>query len=70
MLSPNPGRFEAEAELKIREKEQNRDFNAYPEDTSNPSERKRLSRRAIVLIRLTVLLLIVVGVVILYRLIF
>lgn len=69
MLSPDPRRFEAEAELKIREEERNRDFNAYPEDTSNPSERKRLSRRAIVLIRLTVLLLIIVGVVILYRLI-
>lgn len=69
MLSPHPGRFEAAAELKIREEERNRDFNTYPEDTSNPSESNRLPRRAIVLIRLTVLLLIIVGIVILYRLI-
>jgi len=70
MLSPNPRRFEAEAELKIREEERKRDFNTYPEeDTSNTSESKRLSRRAIVLIRLAVLLLIMVGIVILYHLI-
>jgi hypothetical protein len=69
MLSPNPRRFEAEAELKIRKGERKRDFDTYPEDTSNPSESKRLSRRVIVLIRLTVLLLIIVGVVILYHLI-
>ena len=70
MLSPNPRRFEAEAELKIREEERKRDFNTYSEeDTSNTSESKRLSRRAIVLIRLAVLLLIMVGIVILYHLI-
>ena len=70
MLSPNPRRFEAEAELKIREEERKRDFNTYSEeDTFNTSESKRLSRRAIVLIRLAVLLLIIVGIVILYHLI-
>ena len=67
---PDPQRYEAVAELKIREQERKRGFNTYPEDTSNTSESKRLSRRAIVLIRLTVILLIIVAAVILYRLIF
>ncbi len=67
---PNPQRYEAIAELKIREEERKRGFNTYPEDTSNTSVNKRLSRRAIVLIRLTVILLIIVAAVILYRLFF
>ncbi|GAC1348573.1 MAG: hypothetical protein NVS2B12_34700 [Ktedonobacteraceae bacterium] len=58
---PDPRRYEAEAELKIREQERIRDLNRYPEDTS------RLSRRAYVLIQLTVILLIIVGIVIVYH---
>jgi uncharacterized membrane protein YvbJ len=67
---PDPRQYEAGAELKIREAERKRGLNTYPEDTSNSSGRKRLSRRAIVLIRLTVILLIIVAAVILYRLTF
>lgn len=67
---PDPLRYEAIAELKIREEERKRGLNTYPEDTSNTSGSKQLSRRVIVLIRLTVLLLIIVAVVVLYRLIF
>ena len=66
---PDPRQYEAGAELKIREEQRKRGLNTYPEDTSNTSESKRLSRRAIVLIRLAVLLLIIVGIIILYHLI-
>jgi ABC-type lipoprotein release transport system permease subunit len=61
---PNPQQFEAEMELKIREQERKRDINLSREDTSNTSQSKRLSRRAFVLIQLTVILLIIVGIVI------
>ncbi len=64
---PDPQRFEAEAELKIREQERKRDINLSREDTSNTSQSKQLSRRAFVLIQLTVLLFIIVGIVILYQ---
>jgi hypothetical protein len=70
MPPPDSRQYEAQAELKIREEQRKRGLNTYPEDTSNTSGRKQLSRRAIVLIRLTVILLIIVGTVILYRLIF
>jgi hypothetical protein len=58
---PDPRRFELEAEIKLREQERIRDLNTYPEETS------RLSRRAYVLIQLTVILLIIVGIVIVYH---
>jgi ABC-type lipoprotein release transport system permease subunit len=61
---PNPQQFEAEMELKIKEQERKRDINLSREDTSNTSQSKRLSRRAFVLIQLTVILLIIVGIVI------
>jgi len=64
---PNPGRYEAFAGLKIKEEERIRDLNLSLQDTS---ESKRLSRRAIVFIRLTVLVLIIVAFVVLYRFIF
>ena len=58
---PDPRRYEAEAELKLREQERIRDLKTYPEDAS------RLSRGAYVLIQLTVILLIIVGMVIVYH---
>lgn len=64
---PDPRLFEALAELKIRERERKRDINLSRGDISHTSQRKRLSRRAYVLIQLTVLLLIIVGVVIVYH---
>jgi len=59
------------AELNIEEwaGKQERDFNTYPGDTSTTPQRKRLSRRAFVLIQLTILLLIIVGMIFLYHLI-
>ena len=69
-LPPDPRPYEAVAELKIREVERMRDVNTYPGDTFNTSGWKQLSRRAIVLIRLTVVLLIIVGAVVSYRLFF
>jgi hypothetical protein len=57
---PDPRRYDVE--LKIREQELIRDLKTYPQDTS------RLSRRAYVLIQLTVILLIIVGLVIVYHL--
>ena len=65
---PEPRRFEAEAERKIREQEHQRDSNLLPGDTSISSQGKRLSRRAFVLMQLTVILLIIIGVVIVYHL--
>lgn len=64
---PNPGRYEELAGLKIKEEERKRDLNLSLQDTSAS---KRLSRRVIVLIRLTVLVLIIVAFVVLYRFIF
>ncbi len=64
---PDPRQFEALAELKIKEQERKRDINLSREDTSNTSQSKRLSRRAFVLMQLTVILLIIVGIVILYH---
>jgi hypothetical protein len=61
---PDLRRFEAEAELKIREQERKRDINLSRGDTSNTSQSKRLSRRAFVLMQLTIILLIIVGIVI------
>ena len=58
---PDPLQYEALAELKLREEERRRDLNTYPEETS------RLSRRAYVLILLTIMLLIIVGMVIVYH---
>ena len=59
---PDPLRYEAEAELKVREQERIRDFNRYPEGSS------RLSRRAYVLILLGVMLLIIIGIFIVFHL--
>jgi hypothetical protein len=64
---PDPRRYEAEAELKIREQERKRDINLSRGDTSNASQSKRLSRRAFVLMQLTIVLLIIVGVIIVYH---
>ncbi|MEO8954082.1 MAG: hypothetical protein ACR2H5_22995 [Ktedonobacteraceae bacterium] len=60
MFVPNadPQRHAAEAELKIREQERRRDLNPYPEKAS------RLSKRACILIQLTILLLVIIGIVI------
>lgn len=58
---PDPLQYEAVAELKLREQERLRDLNTYPEETS------RLSRRAYVLMLLTVMLLIIIGMVIVYN---
>ncbi len=59
---PDPRRYEAIAETKIKEQERIRNLHMYLEDTF------RLSRRVSVLIRLTVMLLIIVGIVIVYHL--
>lgn len=64
---PDPRRYEAEAKLKIREQERKRDLNLSRGDTSETAQRNRLSRRAYVLIQLTVILLIIVGMVVLYH---
>jgi hypothetical protein len=65
---PDPRRFEAEAKLKIREQERKRDINLSRENASNTSQSKRLSRRAFVLMQLTIILLIIAGVIIAYQL--
>ena len=61
---PNPLEFEAKAQLQIREQERKRDINLSRGDTSS----KGLSRRAFVLIQLTILLLLIAGIVISYHL--
>lgn len=68
MQPPDPRLYEAEAELKIRERERKRDISLLRGDTSNTSQSKRLSRRAFVLMQLTIILLIIVGVIIAYQL--
>jgi hypothetical protein len=65
---PNPLEFEAKAQLQIREQERKRDINLSRGDTSNTSQSKGLSRRAFVLIQLTILLLLIAGIVISYHL--
>ena len=59
----------AELNIEERARKQERDFNTYPGDASTNPQRKRLSRRAFVLIQLTILLLIIVGMIFLYHLI-
>ena len=53
---PNPRQF--------KEEERKRDLNLSLRDTSDTSQSKGLSRRAFVLLQLTVLLLIIVGIVV------
>ena len=64
MFVPNadPQRYAIEAELKIIEQERIRDLNPYPETAS------RLSRRASILIKLTIFLLIIIAIVIVVHL--
>ena len=60
--NPEPQRYITEAELKIKEQERIRDLNPYPETAS------RLSRRASILIKLTIFLLIIIAIVIVVHL--
>jgi len=64
MFVPNadPQRYAIEAELKIIEQERIRDLNPYPETAS------RFSRRASILIKLTIFLLIIIAIVIVVHL--
>ncbi|HLH60048.1 MAG TPA: hypothetical protein VKV20_00080 [Ktedonobacteraceae bacterium] len=64
---PTPGRYEELAKLKWKERERIRDLNLSELDTSASH---RLSRRAVVLIRLLVIVLVIVAAVVLYRLVF
>jgi hypothetical protein len=65
---PDPRQYVAIAELKIREQDRKRDINLSRGDTSNTSQSKGLSRRAFVLIQLTILLILIAGIVISYHL--
>ena len=64
MFVPNadPQRYITEAELKIKEQERIRDLNSYPETAS------QLSKRASILIKLTIFLLIIIAIVIVVHL--
>ena len=59
---PNIHLYEVMAETKIKEQERIRD-----ESQNTSGKSIRLSRRAIVVIRLTIMLLIIVGIVIMYH---
>ncbi len=56
------------AKLRIKDRERKRDRNLYPEDTSNPSQRKQLPRSWYVLLQFAVIVLLVVAIVALYHL--
>jgi hypothetical protein len=60
----HPPELSALAELKIHERERQRDLDLSRGDTS---PRKHLSRRAYVLMQLAVIVLLIVGVVVLYH---
>ena len=66
--TPDPQRDAEFAQLILKDKERRRDLSMYPEDTSNPSQRRRLPREVFVLLQFTILLIIIVGFVILYHL--
>lgn len=66
-MPPTPERYEELARLKLKEEERKRDFDLSQLDTSKSTQ---FSRRAIVLIRLMVVVLVIVAAVVLYRLIF
>lgn len=60
-IDPNPQRYEAAAELKLRDQERVRAANRYP-------ERKRtISRRAYVLLQLAIVLIMLVGIIVMYH---
>ena len=60
-MTPETRRYEAEAKLKFQEQERIRDTNTYQKESP------RLSRRAYVLIQLTIILLIILGIVVAYH---
>ena len=60
-MTPETRRYEAEAKLKLQEQERIRDANTYQKETS------RLSRRAYVLIQLTIILLIILAIIVAYH---
>lgn len=64
---PPPRQFESEANLKLEEQARRRDRDLRTEDTSGYVQRKRLSRRTVILIQLAVLLLIIIGLIIMYN---
>lgn len=66
-IPSDPRPAQVEAQLKVMELEQKRNYNLSWEDSSSIPQSKRLSRGAYVLMQLTVILLIIIGVIVLYH---
>jgi hypothetical protein len=66
---PDPRAAQLAAEIKIKEQERKTDLNlswGYP---SNTAQSQRLSRRAYVLIQLTIIVLLIIGLVVFYHIV-